>query len=167
MALRWTFRDNYFLFTFLFFVSFLFIHMASAEKESNKPDKTIFSETKIRIGQKELSVEVADHPAAHAQGLMHRKSLDPNSGMLFVFAEERTLGFWMKNTRIPLSIAFIDAQKRIVDIQDMNPLPSGSTQEPSVYSSRKPAQFALEVNQGWFSKNRIKVGDVVKFKIGK
>jgi uncharacterized membrane protein (UPF0127 family) len=140
---------------------------ALVSNEAKESAPLVFSKTKVRIGKKELSVEVADHPAAHGQGLMHRKSLPENSGMLFVFSEERTLSFWMKNTLIPLSIAFINAQKKIVDIQDMNPLPAGSVKDLPVYPSAKPARYALEVNQGWFVKNKIKVGDSVQFKVAK
>jgi uncharacterized protein len=131
--------------------------------ESNPSPEIIFPRTKVEIRKKVLSVEVADHPAAQERGLMFRKKLEENSGMLFVFEEERTLSFWMKNTFIPLSIAYINSKKVIVDIQDMTPVPLGSTLEPRSYPSKKPARYALEVNQGWFSKNKVQVGDQVKF----
>ncbi len=65
----------------------------------------------------------------------------------------------MKNTFIPLSIGFFDSQKTLVDIQDMEPVKSEMDQNPKSYLSQSPAQFALEVNQGWFAKNKIKIGD--------
>ena len=111
-------------------------------------------------GEKEVEVrvEVADDLAEQAKGLMDRTALGENRGMLFVYPEERELSFWMKNTLIPLSIAFIDSERRIIDIQDMKPLDD----EPPSYVSAEPAQYALEVNQGFFEKRSVKVGDRVE-----
>jgi uncharacterized membrane protein (UPF0127 family) len=109
-------------------------------------------------GEVRVRVEVADDPAEQAKGLMYRKALGKNRGMLFIYPEERELSFWMKNTLIPLSIAFIDSERRIIDIQDMKPLDD----EPPHYVSAEPAQYALEVNQGFFKKRGVKVGDRVE-----
>ena len=87
---------------------------------------------------------------------MHRDSLAPDHGMLFVYEQEEHLSFWMKNTLIPLSIAFIDAAGKIVDIQDMMPLSEES--KKSAY----PARYALELNQGWFEKHGVRTGDAVQ-----
>jgi uncharacterized membrane protein (UPF0127 family) len=114
--------------------------------------------TASRYGEVRVRVEVADDPAERAKGLMYRKALGENRGMLFVYPEEQELSFWMKNTLIPLSIAFIDSQRRIIDIQDMKPLDD----EPPHYVSAEPAQYALEVNQGFFEKRGVKVGDRVE-----
>jgi uncharacterized membrane protein (UPF0127 family) len=105
----------------------------------------------------EVRVEVADDLAEQAKGLMDRTTLGENRGMLFVYPVERELSFWMKNTQIPLSIAFIDSERRIIDIQDMKPLDD----EPPHYVSAEPAQYALEVNQGFFEKRDVRVGDRV------
>jgi uncharacterized membrane protein (UPF0127 family) len=105
----------------------------------------------------EVRVEVADNIFERARGLMDRTTLGENRGMLFVYPEERELSFWMKNTLIPLSIAFIDSERLIIDIQDMKPLDD----EPPHYVSAEPAQYALEVNQGFFEKGGVKVGDRV------
>jgi uncharacterized protein len=105
-----------------------------------------------------VRVEVADDLAEQAKGLMDRTTLGENRGMLFVYPEERELSFWMKNTLIPLSIAFIDSERRIIDIQDMKPLDD----EPPHYVSAEPAQYALEVNQGFFEERGVKVGDSVE-----
>jgi uncharacterized protein len=104
-----------------------------------------------------VRVEVADDLAEQAKGLMDRTTLGENRGMLFVFPEERELSFWMKNTLIPLSIAFIDSESRIIDIQDMKPLDD----VPPHYVSAEPAQQALEVNQGFFDERDVRVGDRV------
>jgi len=106
---------------------------------------------------KEIRVEVARTPEERAQGLMGRTHLGREDGMLFIFEDEGYHSFWMKDTLIPLSIAFIDREGRIVHITDMKPLTLTSHTPP------KPILYALEMNQGWFSKNGIKVGDRVKF----
>jgi uncharacterized protein len=111
-----------------------------------------------RYGEVRVRVEVADDPAEQAKGLMDRTTLGENRGMLFVFPDEEVRAFWMKDTLIPLSIAFIDSQRRIIDIQDMKPLDD----EPPHYVSAEPAQYALEVNQGFFEKRGVKVGDRVE-----
>ena len=106
----------------------------------------------------EVRVEVADDLAEQAKGLMDRTTLGENRGMLFVFPEERELSFWMKNTLIPLSIAFIDSESRIIDIQEMKPLDD----EPPHYVSAEPARYALEVNRGFFEERGVRVGNRVK-----
>jgi uncharacterized protein len=106
-------------------------------------------------GEVRLRVEIADDASEIARGLMYRTALAENRGMLFVYGAEYKLSFWMKNTLIPLSIAFMDAEGRIVDIQDMKPLDD----DPPSYVSAKPAQYALEVNQGFFEERGVEVGD--------
>lgn len=105
-----------------------------------------------------VRVEIADDADEQAQGLMNRKKLGEKRGMLFVFPEERERSFWMKNTYIPLSIAYINSEGRIIDIQDMKPLDD----EPPSYVSAEPAQYALEVNKGFFDERGVKVGDEVQ-----
>lgn len=106
----------------------------------------------------EVRVEISDDSAEQAQGLMGRTALGENRGMLFVFDSEQTRSFWMRNTLIPLSIAYIDSEGRIVDIQKMEPLDD----EPPHYVSAEPAQYALEVNQGFFEEHGVEVGDTVE-----
>jgi uncharacterized protein len=103
----------------------------------------------------ELQVEVADDVNEQAKGLMYRKALGEDRGMLFVYPDERELSYWMRNTLIPLSIAYIDSDGRIVDILDMKPLDD----RPPHYVSSEPVQYALEVNQGFFEKKGVKEGD--------
>ena len=105
-----------------------------------------------------VRVEIADDVFERARGLMHRTALGENRGMLFVFPSEEERSFWMKNTLIPLSIAYIDAEARIVDIQDMKALDD----DPPHYVSAKPALHALEVNKGFFDERGVKVGDRVR-----
>jgi len=106
----------------------------------------------------EVRVEIADGPLEQARGLMYRTALGEDRGMLFVFRDEQPRSFWMKNTRIPLSIAYIDSRGRITDILDMKPLDD----KPPHYVSSEPVQYALEVNQGFFDERGVKVGDHVK-----
>ncbi len=103
----------------------------------------------------EVRVEIADDVFEQSRGLMYRTALAEDRGMLFVYPDEEVRSFWMKNTLIPLSVAFIDSEGRIVDIQDMKPLDD----DPPHYVSAEPAQYALEVNQGFFEEHGVKVGD--------
>ena len=121
-----------------------------------------FKKGTIKIKNKIFNVEVALTPEQHAYGLMNRLTLPENSGMLFVFEEEQPRSFWMKNTFVELSIAYIDKDKKIIDIQDMKAVKSSLDDHLPNYPSQGPAQYALEMGQGWFRKNNIKVGD--KFK---
>lgn len=103
-----------------------------------------------------LNVEIADTPAALAQGLMHRKTLDWNGGMLFKFHSQREASFWGKNTYIPLDVAFIDKNGTIFDIKQITPL---STRQ---IWSNGPCSMALETNAGFFDKNNIKIGHKIE-----
>ena len=103
-----------------------------------------------------VNVEVADTEEERARGLMHRESLDEDAGMLFIFFEPTSSGFWMKNTKIPLSIAFFDMDGRILRILDMEPC----KKEPCrIYSPGVEYLGALEVNQGAFQDWGVSVGD--------
>ncbi len=109
------------------------------------------------IGDARLKVELAETEAQQQRGLMYRSKLGRNRGMLFVYDRSEVRSFWMKNTFIPLSIAFIDDDKEIVHITDMLPRTTDS------HSSIRPCQYVLEVNRGWFDENDVTVGDVVQF----
>ena len=111
----------------------------------------------LYIHQKEIWVEVAKTPEERSHGLMGRKHLNKDEGMLFIFETEDYHGFWMKDTLIPLSIAFIDKDGRIVWITDMKPQTLDSHVPP------RPILYALEMNKGWFSSHSIKTSDVVRF----
>ena len=124
-----------------------------------KPETTVLPTLTIinSIGERvPVQVEIADTAVEWQKGLMGRTALAEDAGMLFVFDQEQPLSFWMKDTLVPLSIAFIDSQGRIVDIQDMQPLDETSL------PSAAPAQYALEVNQGFFGERGIMVGDAVE-----
>ena len=110
----------------------------------------------LTINGHSLIVELAATPAARTCGLSHREDLPQNRGMLFIFPSPSPETFWMKDTLIPLSIAFVDNAGQIMNIQDMTPM-----QTEELYSSQGPARYAIEVNQGWFERNGIAAGDQV------
>lgn len=110
------------------------------------------STTLIHINEQPLSVELAITPEERSIGLMGRTALPDGSGMLFMFDEPKILTFWMKNTRIPLSVGFFDEKHRLINIEEMD-VPCGNNLP--VYQSREKAKYALEVPKGWFQKNGI------------
>jgi uncharacterized membrane protein (UPF0127 family) len=99
-----------------------------------------------------IRAEVANSFGTRMQGLMRRPSMEPNHGMLFVFDEADVHCMWMKNTLIPLSVAFIDERGTIVNIEDMKP------QTEQSHCAKGPVRFALEMNRGWFAKRGIRAG---------
>jgi len=109
--------------------------------------------TELTAGMHRIVAEVAADHASRATGLMHRRSLAPNHGMLFVFQEKTPQCFWMRNTLIALSIAFLDDDGRVVNIEDMAPLTENS------HCAKEPVRFALEMEQGWFAKRGVRAGD--------
>jgi uncharacterized membrane protein (UPF0127 family) len=106
----------------------------------------------LTAGMHLIRAEVAQTPAQRSIGLMHRASMAANDGMLFAFEQPGTQCFWMKNTLLPLSIAFVADDGRIVNTADMQP------QSLESHCSAQPVRFALEMNQGWFAKRGLKAG---------
>lgn len=109
----------------------------------------------LLAGIHKIRAEVAADPQSRSKGLMFRERLGPNEGMLFVFEAPSPQCFWMKNTKIPLSIAFIDDTGSIVNIADMKPF------DESSHCSAKEVRFALEMEQGWFAKRGLKAGSTL------
>jgi uncharacterized membrane protein (UPF0127 family) len=110
----------------------------------------------LKISNVPLIAEIADTPQASENGLMFRDSLPADRGMLFVFEQPRKASFWMRNTKIPLSIAYIDSTGKILEIKSMKPL-----DETVVPSSSDQVAYALEANQGWFAQHGISSGATV------
>jgi uncharacterized membrane protein (UPF0127 family) len=110
----------------------------------------------LSISGHKVTAEVARTDPTRMQGLMYRRILPENRGMLFVFREVAVQSMWMMNTYVPLSVAFLDANGVIVNIEDMQP------QTEDTHAAAKPVKFALEVNQGWFRKRGIKPGAKVE-----
>lgn len=113
-------------------------------------------EITLTIGGQRLIAEVASTDSQRAQGLMHRRMLPENRGMLFVFGEIAMHGMWMMNTYVPLSVAFIDERGVIVNIEDMQPHTQTS------HTAARPVRYALEANLGWYRKRGVKPGDKVE-----
>jgi len=107
---------------------------------------------RLHAGIHNIDAEVARTPEQRAIGLMNRPALEPNAGMLFVFEQPGTQCFWMKNTLLPLSIAFVSDDGTIVGTADMQPRSLES------HCSAQPVRYALEMNQGWFAKRGLKAG---------
>ena len=112
----------------------------------------VFPSTTLNIGVNLIKAEVAVSDEQRAQGLMFREKMAPNEGMVFRFPETRHICMWMKNTLLPLSVAFIDEKGRMINIKDMQP------QTLNAHCAKKPARFALEMNQGWFRQKNIRSG---------
>lgn len=148
----------------------------SSEKENANFDSSpsLEKEQPLKLEKKlltfsngiQLTVEMADTFRTRQRGLMHRKSLPKNEGMLFVFDRPHILSFWMKNTFIPLSIAFFDKEKKLINIESMEPQKIGPRMQQDLrsYESKKYGLFAVEVNNGWFEKNKIIPGMDFKIK---
>lgn len=126
--------------------SFLLISMGGSEKL----DKRLIS-----VGGIDIEVEIADNSDSRRTGLMNRKSMPENNGMLFIFDSDQKLSFWMKNTLIPLSIAYISADGEIMEIYDMKP------ESLRPVESVNSVRYALEMNQGWFAAHKVVPGDMI------
>ena len=111
---------------------------------------------RIQAGLYQIDAQVAQSEAQHEIGLMHRRSMPEHEGMLFVFERANRYCFWMKNTLMPLSIAFIDDRGHVVNTAEMK---AGSEQ---THCAQAPVRYALEMNKGWFAKRRVQSGSVLR-----
>ena len=132
-----------------FFAAFLLV-VSSTLARADLPEIT------LTIAGHKATAEVASTSAQRSTGLMHRRMLPENRGMLFVFPDVAMHGMWMMNTYVPLSVAFLDREGRIINIEDMQP------QTQTSHTASKPAKYALEMNLGWFAKRGIKPGAKVE-----
>lgn len=112
----------------------------------------LYPTVEIEVGSEKLRVEVVHLPLQRQQGLMLRETLADSAGMLFLFPDDRTGGFWMKDTYLPLDIAFIDADWSVVDVLPGEPL------DLTLIVPSGPYRYVLEVNRGWFEEHGISVG---------
>ncbi|HVK56475.1 MAG TPA: DUF192 domain-containing protein [Burkholderiales bacterium] len=120
------------------------------------PVRAALPEIQLQIGMRLVQAEVANTSEARMKGLMGRKQLDDNQGMLFVFERPEIQSMWMRNTPLPLAVAFIDERGVILNISEMVPF------DDTPHSSVGIAKYALEMNGGWFSQHGVKAGDKVK-----
>ncbi|HJN72727.1 MAG TPA: DUF192 domain-containing protein [Myxococcota bacterium] len=117
--------------------------------------------TSLTIEETEVVVELADEPEERHRGLMHRKTLGENEGMLFVYPQPAPRSFWMENTSLPLCIAFLDETGRVINVEEMKPFDRNST------PSGGDALYALEMNKGWFDAHGVETGSVIRGLPGK
>lgn len=143
---------NYLIFSALAWVALFFLHPLPCPAQSG-PQPTLPA-IELRIGTKKITAEVADEDHERAAGLMFRKSLASDYGMLFVMDDSGPVGFWMKNTEVPLTIAYIDPAGVIKELHDLQP-----RNEKPVPSRFPNIAYALEMPQGWFTKNNIWPGE--------
>lgn len=139
------------LVTILLSASLLTASLVQAQQDDN----VSFDQVTIKIKGQTLSLEYAKTFAQRAQGLMHRKALCEDCGMLFRFSPAKRASMWMKNTFIPLDVAFIDRNGVITDIKPLTP------HDLTSVGASKVVTYALEMNQGWFADNGVVVGDKI------
>lgn len=121
---------------------------------ARRPGGSGFDEITVDLAGQRVVLELALDDVQRARGMMYRRELEENRGMLFLYVDEHPLSFWMKNTWIPLSIAFIKDDGRIINIEEMRP-----HLESVSYKSREPCRIAIEMNAGWFAKHGLEAGD--------
>ena len=134
------------------FLLFVALTLIGAPPVANAQTVVSLPVKQLTVGMHVIRAEVASNYENRARGLMYRKELAPNAGMLFVFPHPAVQCFWMRNTLIPLSIAFIADDGMIIDIIDMTPMTENS------HCSSSAVRLALEMEQGWFAKRGITVG---------
>lgn len=125
---------------------------SSTWADSNTPHFPVIS---LTAGMHVIKAEVASTEAQREQGLMFRESLGANEGMVFLFHAPAGVCMWMKNTPLPLSVAFMDRDGRIINIENMKP------QTLDSHCAKQPAYYALEMQEGWFKQRNIKPGSVI------
>jgi uncharacterized membrane protein (UPF0127 family) len=131
---------------------------AGIDKEAQFSDEQVLADDTIELvfsNQRRIAVEFANDPQSRALGLMYRRQMCEDCGMLFKFDSVRIASIWMKNTYIPLDLAYINAFGKIVDIKQLKP------HDLTSVPSSVPVLYALEMNQGWFEENGLSVGDKV------
>jgi uncharacterized membrane protein (UPF0127 family) len=138
----------------ILFILSLMVMFPPGCDETNVPQgQTGLEEVTMTIGSRDFILEIADTHEKRQTGLMYRREMPANRGMIFVFPSEQRLGFWMKNTYLPLDIIFLSSGGSVVSIATMKPLDLSSTD--SVY----PARFAIELNAGMAAQAGVRVGD--------
>lgn len=121
------------------------------------------SNTTLKIGGETIKVEVANTSSERKQGLMYRRNLAEDRGMIFIYPEEGNRSFWMKNTHVPLDIIFVDADGSVINVEQADPQPRTSDENLERYRSKRAAKYVIEVNQGFSRENNIKRGSEVSF----
>jgi uncharacterized membrane protein (UPF0127 family) len=128
----------------------------SSQPDEGRPEGAV----RMKIGRETFTLEVAATDRARQIGLMHRRSMPQDRGMIFVFPRADDLGFWMKNTHIPLDIVYLDENGRVVSVKRMKPL------DETRVESDAPAKYAIELNEGAAGRAGVKVGDMLTIPTG-
>ncbi|WP_341889547.1 DUF192 domain-containing protein [Variovorax sp. YR752] len=136
----------------LLLVSASFLAPAHAQQQIQPQPQTDLARTQLSVGLYKIDAQVAQSPREREIGLMFRKTMPQAEGMIFVFDQPATQCFWMRNTLLPLTTAFVADDGRIVNLVDMQPMTENS------HCSEEPVRYVLEMNQGWFAKKNIKKG---------
>jgi uncharacterized membrane protein (UPF0127 family) len=142
--------------TYLILASALAASLVSSVPLQAKETAPALPVVSLKVGGQTVSAEVASTDESRQKGLMFREKLARNAGMLFVFPDVAYHAMWMRNTPLPLAVAFMDESGKIVSIHEMQPFNDNSHQAAG------PARFALEMNGEWFARNHIKAGDTIK-----
>ena len=132
-------------------VLWFFLGQAAAVFAQDQPQMQL-PRVELQAGMHRIEAQVASSPDERSVGLMFRREMPPHEGMLFVFERPATQCFWMKNTLLPLTAAFVDDDGTVVNLADMKPQTTDS------HCSTRPVRYVLEMNQGWFAKRNIKAG---------
>ena len=136
----------------------IFFSVVFARSALARDLERLYQKEALLVGAQKITAWIADDDSRREQGLMFIEKLPDDMGMLFVFEKLQPLSFWMKNTVMPLSIGFFDQNGVLIDIHEMKVASSLMDLRPPTYGSRAPALFALEMNAGWFSRHKIKIG---------
>lgn len=138
--------------------SFCTLLIAAAFASTSAPAAATmkFQVIPLTAGMHVIQAEVAATEAERQQGLMFREKMEPNEGMVFLFDAPASVCMWMKNTLLPLSVAFLDGNGKIVNIEDMKPQTTDS------HCAKRPVRYALEMNRGWFKQKNIKPGSTIE-----
>lgn len=122
---------------------------------------------KVTINNIDFYVELADDDNERAMGLMYRKQMDEDAGMLFIFPNSQPRAFWMKNTLIPLDILYFDNNRKLINISENTPPCKNTTTRCPNYPSKRPAKYVLEINAGLSKKHGFKAGDEMVIELKK
>jgi uncharacterized protein len=134
--------------------------LAACSKSSDRTAPAASDTVVVAFTGGSVAAQIAATRAARETGLMSRATLGADTGMLFVFPFDQQAAFWMKDTAIPLSIAFIDAGQRVLDVQEMAPFDTVNLHRPAL-----PYRYALEANKGWFSAHGVAAGATANFSL--
>ena len=140
-------------------ITMVVLCLTNCKKEPESQNYSFDEYFKLSIEDNDFFAQIAITPEELSQGLMFRNNLDKNRGMLFAFNNPKKMSFWMKNVPIPLDIGYFDSNGRLIEIHSLYPY-----DEKPVFSRSHTIRYALEMNQGWYNRNKIKTGSYLNLK---